>query len=103
QSLRAPSFGAWMLTLFAVACTAGAGQGPNETAEGDGDGVSPDEEFLSNCAGEECPSGTREGVREICESSKVGPRLLRRLTRTELQNTLRDVFPEVSAEFEGVE
>ncbi len=41
-------------------------------------------------------------VRGRCESSKTGPRLLRRLTRGELQATIEDAFPELSGSWQGV-
>jgi len=41
-------------------------------------------------------SNSREDVRRTCDSSNVGPRLLRRLTRNELSNALHDIFPEAS-------
>ena len=40
-------------------------------------------------------------VRGRCETSRVGPGLLRRLTRTELQATIQDVFPEIAADWRG--
>lgn len=94
---------ALLIPMALVACTAGGGSGGKETGDGDGDSVSEEEEFLSTCEGHECPGGTREGVRAVCGDSKVGPRLLRRLTRIELENSLRDIFPEVGAEWGGVE
>ncbi|AKF05647.1 DUF1592 domain-containing protein [Sandaracinus amylolyticus] len=37
-----------------------------------------------------------------CETSEVGPPLLRRLTRGEIDRTLRTVFPEIAGEWSGV-
>lgn len=37
-----------------------------------------------------------------CEESKIGPPMLRRLTRHELEQTVRVVFPEIESAFEGV-
>jgi hypothetical protein len=96
------------IALLTMACTAGPGKGQGgdgDGSKGDGDGDNVDvndEEFLTTCVGAECPSGTREGVRQVCTSSRVGPRLLRRLTRDELRNTLDDVFPEVAGAWGGV-
>lgn len=36
-----------------------------------------------------------------CERSKLAPQALRRLTRRELESTLRDVFPAISADWRG--
>lgn len=40
-------------------------------------------------------------IRERCGASRVGPPLLRRLTRSELQATIEDVFPEIVADWRG--
>lgn len=40
-------------------------------------------------------------IRGRCDTSRVGPGLLRRLTRTELQATIEDVFPEMAADWRG--
>lgn len=39
---------------------------------------------------------------EDCAESKVGPPLLRRLTRTEFERTLRDIYPEATVDWDGV-
>ncbi|MCY1058075.1 DUF1592 domain-containing protein [Nannocystis sp. SCPEA4] len=38
-----------------------------------------------------------------CEESRIGPRVLRRLTQVELEHTLRDIFPEIDATWSGVQ
>src|SRR5690606_32993428 len=40
-------------------------------------------------------------VMNRCETSRIGPALLRRLTRGELQATVEDVFPEIRGEWRG--
>lgn len=62
--------------------------------------------------GSDDPAGGNQGstgeqvqpslVRERCESSLHGSAVLRRLTRTELQATIEDVFPEIQASWRGV-
>jgi hypothetical protein len=47
-------------------------------------------------------SNSREDVRQTCDTSRVGPRLLRRLTRNELSRALHDVFPEASPTWSDV-
>lgn len=92
-------------SLVLSACSPGQGAGDNDST-----GVAepldpdaPDGEFLTDCTGEDCPGGTRAGVRTTCEASRKGARLLRRLTRAELQRTLDDVFPEVVGSWGGVQ
>lgn len=41
-------------------------------------------------------------VNASCTASRVGPPTLRRLTRAELQNTVSDIFPSISASWTGV-
>ncbi len=109
--------------LVASVCLSGCGAGslgPNDnenSSDGkNGDGNSTDgnnenslitvdseEKSLSDCVGVSCPSGSRRGLVATCESSNVGSRLLRRLQKDELQNTLEDIFPEVVADWKGVE
>ncbi|MCY0989654.1 DUF1588 domain-containing protein [Nannocystis sp. ILAH1] len=38
-----------------------------------------------------------------CEQSRLGARVLRRLTQVELEHTLRDIFPEIEATWSGVQ
>lgn len=38
-----------------------------------------------------------------CEQSRLGARVLRRLTQVELEHTLRDIFPEIDGAWPGVE
>jgi hypothetical protein len=38
-----------------------------------------------------------------CEQSRLGARVLRRLTQVELEHTLRDIFPEIEATWPGVQ
>ncbi|WAS95871.1 DUF1592 domain-containing protein [Nannocystis punicea] len=38
-----------------------------------------------------------------CEESRLGARVLRRLTQVELEHTLRDIFPEIEATWSGVQ
>ncbi|MCH2109297.1 MAG: DUF1588 domain-containing protein [Polyangiaceae bacterium] len=49
-------------------------------------------------------SSSREEVRELCAAEAPGPRLLRRLTLTELDQVVKNIFPEIvnSADFSGV-
>lgn len=46
------------------------------------------------------PLQTEEGA--VCDSSDVGPPLLRRLTNIELENTLGDIFPGIKPGWRGV-
>jgi hypothetical protein len=50
------------------------------------------------------PSSTQtaEGASQRCEASKPGPPLLRRLTRLQFERSLRDIFPEVAGEWQGL-
>jgi hypothetical protein len=43
------------------------------------------------------------GARARCASSKLAPSALRRLTRQELGNTIRDVFPSITGQWSGVD
>jgi hypothetical protein len=46
---------------------------------------------------------TLDGARARCAVSKLAPRTLRRLTRQELGNAIRDVFPTIAAQWSGVD
>jgi hypothetical protein len=48
-------------------------------------------------------AATLEGAAQRCETSRLAPPFLRRLTRLELENTLRDVFPSLGASWSGVD
>ncbi len=78
------------------AVTAPGAQNPGD---GDGAGAQPSDD-PGDC--EDCSSAHRDDVRQTCETSRAGSPLLRRLTRSELENSLRDIFPELSA-WQGVE
>jgi hypothetical protein len=49
------------------------------------------------------PPSTLPGASARCATSALAPRTLRRLTRGELQNAIRDIFPTVSARWTGVD
>jgi len=53
-------------------------------------------------AGEDEGPGT-DIARGRCEASVLGPPTFRRLTRNEIENTILDVFPQISGQWDGVE
>lgn len=78
------------------ACYAGA-DGDAHDDGGTDDGGSDDG---ADGGGDGATDGGEPGAR--CESSQLGPRLLRRLTRDELEHSLRDIFPELGDAWAGV-
>lgn len=96
--------------LAALGCSAGAleddgapsGSGGAASDSGGTGGNAPGG---SGGTGPALPTGsglTREDVRQTCDASTIGPRLLRRLTRGELDATLHDLFPEIASVWDGV-
>ena len=89
-----------LVSLAAVGCYGGA------SAELDTDGMGETEggTDANDSAGE---GGDDDGddpgePAERCETSKVGPPILRRLTQAEFDATVRSVFPPIAGSFEGV-
>ncbi len=81
------------------ASRAGVESSPTGVGSADGVGEPPSRE-PGECV--DCSSVHRDDVRATCETSSVGAPLLRRLTRSELETSLRDIFPEAIG-FQGVE
>jgi hypothetical protein len=87
---------AWVLAPL-LACTRGATHAPSTlepalSLDGVVDGPAP-------------PGGTPAlaAVGARCDGTHLAPRQLRRLTRRELEATIRDVFPQISAAWRGVD
>lgn len=64
---------------------------------------SDDSEGAGGTPGDGKDDEGRSDVAQVCSTSAPGARVLRRLTRGELENTLHDVFPEVASTWSGVE
>lgn len=101
----------WELALV-LAATLGTGC----TGSGDEGGSDTDAPETGTSAGPEDPTdggGSEdgsEGGEEVptdpaarCEESRLGARVLRRLTQVELEQTIRDIFPEISGTWSGVQ
>lgn len=100
ELLTAIATGAALSAFVLGACTATVGEPRNDVAGGGASGNGAG----GGAAGQESGPGgstTPTVARQRCEETRVGPALLRRLTRAELENTLLDVFPEISAGFGG--
>lgn len=107
------------LSLFAATLAAGCVAGPEEPGTDGGPECVPGDPACDPAAcepgqttcvedpdpGEPSPTGQMakfEQVRSVCAESNVGPRLLRRLTRAELEASLKDIFPEIAGSWAGV-
>jgi Protein of unknown function (DUF1588)/Protein of unknown function (DUF1592)/Protein of unknown function (DUF1595)/Protein of unknown function (DUF1587) len=73
----------------------GAGSGSTGTGTGTGTGGSG-----GSLIGPSTPSVS--DVKTRCAQSKLAPPMLRRLTRTEIENSILDVFPQIAATYGGV-
>ncbi len=89
-----------ILTLSAVGLTTACYGGKDDMTMADTEGGDGDGDGDGGADGDG-DGGTPDGVQERCEESKIGPPMLRRLTRYELGETIRAVFPEISADFAG--
>lgn len=82
-------------TLGALAALVGLGPAAcrDRGSEADGDGGGTDTDG---------PIGDGGNAAARCEEDRLGPPMLRRLTRAELDATIRDVFPEIGDQWSGV-
>lgn len=89
----------FVLSLTVAGCYGGKdGEGDPEAEDaGDDESGGDDDDDDDNGDGDGGDPQAR------CEESKIGPPMLRRLTRAELEQTIRVVFPEIDGAFEGVE
>lgn len=82
------------------ACVAGSeGKAPEQGAAGAGSSGAPGTAGGTGTAGN---TTTQETVRARCDTSKVGPPQLRRLTQQEFQRTVLDIFPQIASGWSGV-
>ena len=87
-----------VLGVVAVSLLVGCYAGPRGGA--DGAGTDGDDGGTASDDGGGGDDGDSPQAR--CEESKIGPPMLRRLTRHEFDMTIRAVFPEIEASFDGV-
>jgi hypothetical protein len=105
---QAAARGAWgvlgwgLLSLATAACSAGGQAAPGDPKSGGGGSASG--VGGSDSGGSSSPSAGSSGLSvgdlaKTCGTSAVGHPQLRRLTRSELQNTLDDIFPQVKGKW----
>ncbi len=97
--MRALTLGILGLSLLALGCEGGV-RGMERTRVDSGTGGTSS--TGSGGSGGTVATGTRETASARCATSDVGPPQLRRLTQSEIGNTVADVFPEISASWKGV-
>lgn len=68
---------------------------PGSDSDSDGGGTGGGG-TIEGCEADQTCQASAEQVRSTCEDSRSGPRLLRRLTRSETDASLRDIFPELN-------
>lgn len=99
STLRMTSVLAAGVLAAAFGCSSEPGRdGPNGGGSGSGNG-GPGVEVPADATGIQLRPSE---VRQRCDSSRTGLAGLRRLTRTELQATVEDIFPEVASGWRGV-
>ncbi|MEE9385471.1 MAG: DUF1592 domain-containing protein [Nannocystaceae bacterium] len=97
--------------LFAVACTPDQ-RGEDELPGSSGDPAPDDDDDVGDPGDDDDDDNqgsdsedtevSNGGPEASCEETKIGPRLIRRLTRREIANTMIDVFPEFASMWGGV-
>lgn len=96
---------AFGLTLGTGCPAGGAGGSDTDTGDTDTGGTSTGGTTTDNPTGgasdTDDPPPTNPAGR--CEQSRLGARVLRRLSQVELEHTLRDIFPEIEATWSGVQ
>ncbi len=91
-----------MLTSSAVALLCLAGCRNVGSVGVDTDDIDFDTEGDSASDGDTAEPGEGGEPQARCEDSKIGPPMLRRLTQSEFDATVRAVFPQIAGSFEGV-
>lgn len=91
----------WEWLSVGLACGVSLGCVAPDCDEGDPDCSVEDGSSSDQDDDDDRAPSEPEDVRATCETSQVGPRLLRRLTRAEFQATVEHIFPEIVDEWGG--
>jgi len=84
---------------------AGCKAGPDDPSGEDTDGIAVDDDADDDAPNDDSDDDDEPpppDAKGRCESSVVGPPLMRRLTRAEFENTIRDAFPMLGGNWGGV-
>ncbi len=91
-----------LLSLATAGCYGGSHVAGDTDGSGETGGAESGGESGTAEGGDTDGDGPQGEPADRCDASKIGPPLLRRLTQTEFDATVRVVFPPIAGTFEGV-